>query len=62
MPVDGLFGAQLRQEYEASVETLRPLEDALEKTDRLIDQIVYALYGLTDEEIAIVEGTVESTA
>jgi hypothetical protein len=25
-------------------------------TDRLVDQIVYQLYGLTDEEIAIVEG------
>jgi hypothetical protein len=25
-------------------------------TDRLIDQIVYRLYGLTEEEIAVVEG------
>jgi hypothetical protein len=25
-------------------------------TDRLIDQIVYQLYGLTEEEIAVVEG------
>ncbi len=25
-------------------------------TDRLIDQVVYQLYGLTAEEIAIVEG------
>ena len=25
-------------------------------TDELIDQIVYRLYGLTEEEIAIVEG------
>jgi len=25
-------------------------------TDKLIDQIVYKLYGLTDDEIAIVEG------
>jgi type II restriction/modification system DNA methylase subunit YeeA len=25
-------------------------------TDDLIDQIVYKLYGLTEEEIAIVEG------
>lgn len=28
----------------------------LGRTDRLIDQIVYKLYGLTEEEIAIVEG------
>jgi hypothetical protein len=26
------------------------------RSDRLIDQIVYKLYGLTEEEIAIVEG------
>jgi hypothetical protein len=26
-------------------------------TDRQIDQLVYQLYGLTDEEIRIVEGT-----
>jgi hypothetical protein len=26
------------------------------RTDYLIDQIVYQLYGLTEEEIAIVEG------
>jgi hypothetical protein len=25
-------------------------------TDRLIDRIVYRLYGLTEEEIAVVEG------
>ena len=25
-------------------------------TDRIIDQIVYPLYGLTEEEIALVEG------
>jgi hypothetical protein len=28
----------------------------LAHTDRLIDLIVYKLYGLTEEEIAIVEG------
>lgn len=26
-------------------------------TDKRIDQLVYRLYGLTDEEIALVEGT-----
>ena len=34
----------------------RQVTDALAKTDNLIDQIVYALYGLTEEEMAIVEG------
>jgi hypothetical protein len=28
----------------------------ISRTDRLIDQIVYQLYGLTEEEIAVVEG------
>jgi hypothetical protein len=34
----------------------RDLAGRLARTDHLIDQIVYQLYGLTDEEIAIVEG------
>ncbi len=35
---------------------LKPLMAKIDATDALIDQIVYKLYGLTDEEIAIVEG------
>jgi len=35
------------------------LHHQLAATDRRIDQLVYELYGLTDEEIAIVE---EATA
>ena len=31
------------------------LEAMIEKTDRLIDEIIYELYGSTDEEIEIVE-------
>jgi hypothetical protein len=46
----------IRQEYEASMARLRPLLRKIELTDRLIDLIVYRLYGLTDEEVAIVEG------
>ncbi len=30
----------------------------IESTDSLIDQIVYKLYGLTDDEIKIVEGSI----
>jgi len=55
VPVEGLFAAQLRDEYETSTAKLRPIEEALQKTDWLIDQIVYRLYGLTNEEVAIVE-------
>ncbi len=32
------------------------MKQRLALTDRLIDQIVYQLYGLTDDEIKIVEG------
>lgn len=34
------------------------LEEKIERTDQLIDEIVYELYGLTDEEIEIVEEAV----
>jgi len=30
--------------------------ERIRKTDELIDAVVYRLYGLTEEEIAIVEG------
>jgi hypothetical protein len=48
--------ARIRAAWETSMETLRPLLAHIEATDRLIDQIVYRLYGLTEEEIAVVEG------
>jgi len=35
---------------------LLPLRERIRQTDGLIDAVVYRLYGLTDEEIAIVEG------
>ena len=60
--MDGFFAAQLRDDYEASMAILRPLEESLTETDRLIDQIVYRLYGLTAAEVAIVEGTADSGA
>lgn len=47
---------QLQREYEASLATLRPLKARLARTDALIDQIVYQLYGLTLADITIVEG------
>jgi predicted DNA binding protein len=34
------------------------LEAKIERTDNLIDDIVYELYGLTDEEIEIVKQAV----
>lgn len=49
------FMAELREEYERSLAKLRPIKERLQLTDALIDQIVYRLYGLTEEEIRIVE-------
>lgn len=46
----------IRSEYEKSLSKLLPLKENLRKTDWLIDQIVYKLYGLTEAEIKIVEG------
>lgn len=42
--------------YAASLAKLLPLKARLAATDRLIDQVVHRLYGLTTEEIRIVEG------
>jgi hypothetical protein len=50
----------LRAEFEESMGKLLPLRERIRKTDELIDAIVYRLYGLTEEEIAIVEGRVVS--
>ena len=49
------FGEDLRQEHSASMEKLGPLVARIGEVDRLIDAIVYRLYGLTAEEVAIVE-------
>jgi hypothetical protein len=43
-------------EFSAAMTGLTPLKDHIAATDKLIDQVVYKLYGLTDDEIAIVEG------
>jgi hypothetical protein len=42
--------------YEQYRQRLAPLMRCIQRTDWLIDQVVYLLYGLTDEEIAAVEG------
>ena len=43
-------------EFSVAMNVLTPLKARIKATDNLIDQIVYRLYGLTDDEIAIVEG------
>jgi hypothetical protein len=49
--VDG----EIQREYEKSLATLIPIKRDLARTDALIDKIVYRLYGLTDEEIELIE-------
>ena len=41
------FQESLKKEYEGSLAVLLPLKARLAATDRLIDQVVYRLYGLT---------------
>jgi hypothetical protein len=55
-PSERKFQDRFAKEYADSLAKLGPLKTRLEATDRLIDQIVYRLYGLTEEEVKIVEG------
>lgn len=54
------FQDNLKKEFEKSKGVLSPLRNKIEATDKLIDQIVYRLYGLTDEEIKIVESSLST--
>lgn len=47
--------AKIHTAWEASMQALHPLLARIVAIDRLIDHIVYQLYGLTEEEIKIVE-------
>ncbi|MBE5231319.1 MAG: N-6 DNA methylase [Microcystis aeruginosa PMC 728.11] len=46
----------IEKEYQTSLDKLLPLKQQLSTTDQLIDLIVYKLYGLSEEEIKIIEG------
>ena len=52
------FQESLEREFTNSLAKLNPLLTRIQQTDELIDQVVYQLYGLTDEEIAVVKGDV----
>jgi len=47
---------RIRKEYEESLQRVLPIKERLQKTDALVDAVVYRLYGLTEEEIRVVEG------
>ncbi|MFZ6016137.1 MAG: Eco57I restriction-modification methylase domain-containing protein [Nitrospirota bacterium] len=55
-PSNRKFQETLEKHFNESISVLQPLKAKIEATDNLIDQIVYKLYGLTPEEIEIVEG------
>jgi hypothetical protein len=50
---------KIRDRFQKSKEQLIPLETQIRFTDELIDQIVYRLYGLTEDEIKIVKGAAQ---
>ena len=50
---------KLRSLFEQSKSAILPLERQITFTDALIDQIVYRLYGLTPEEMQLVENSVK---
>lgn len=45
----------IQSKFDESVTQLKPLLDRIASTDRLIDLILYRIYGFTEEEVAIVE-------
>ncbi|EKF86936.1 Eco57I restriction-modification methylase domain-containing protein [Methanobacterium formicicum] len=45
----------LEREFSESLAIIKPLLQEIEQTDNEIDQMVYKLYGLNDEEIIIIE-------
>jgi hypothetical protein len=55
-PSERKFQEQLDENFTKSIAVLSPLKAKIAATDELIDEIVYRLYGLTQEEIALVEG------
>ena len=46
----------IESEFSHAMNALVSLKSGIKATDDLIDRIVYKLYGLTDDEIAVVEG------
>jgi hypothetical protein len=53
---DTMLVDRIRKMYEESLQRVMPMKERLQKTDALIDAVVYRLYGLTEEEIRVVEG------
>jgi hypothetical protein len=54
--LNATFENTIQKELDKSLALLLPIKEKLAATDWLIDQLVYRLYGLTAEEVAIVAG------
>ena len=54
--VDTMLGLHKRLAAARVPDEKKRIQRQIDATDRQIDQLVYELYGLTAEEIAIVEG------
>ena len=54
--VDRMVGLHKRLAKAKSPQEKTDIERQIQQTDDAIDRLVYELYGLTDEEIRIVEG------
>jgi hypothetical protein len=48
--------AELEEYFVQEAKRAQELKATIDATDKAIDQMAYALYGLTEEEIKIVEG------
>lgn len=53
--VDSMLKLHENQALEKNPDTLRRIEDDIAATDHRIDRLVYKLYGLTEDEISLVE-------
>ena len=54
--VDKMLALAPKLRAEKNESKRKTLQNAVDATDRQIDRLVYELYGLTEEEIALVEG------
>ena len=59
-PSDRKAQELLENQFTKSLSILEPLKTRIQATDELIAEIVYRLYGLSDDEIKIVKGNVNT--
>ncbi len=55
-PAQAGLKERVQERYQHSLDAVLPLKEQLCRTDNVIDAVVYKLYGLTEEEIRVVEG------